>query len=59
MRHPAIGSKRRWTPTRFLILFIGTTGGALLDLGSATFELSTLRAALDRAFELPGMTGTA
>ena len=39
--------------------FIGTTGGALLDLGSATFELSTLRAALDRAFELPGVTGTA
>jgi phosphoribosylformylglycinamidine synthase II len=39
--------------------FIGTTGGTTLDLGSTTFDLSALRAALDRAFELPDVTGTA
>lgn len=39
--------------------FVGTTGGSMLELGSATFDLSALRAALDRAFELPDVTGTA
>lgn len=38
---------------------IGETGGAGLDLGPASLDLSALRAAFDRAFELPGMAGTA
>lgn len=39
--------------------FIGTTGGATLGLGSDLIDISALRAALDRAFDLPDVSGTA
>jgi phosphoribosylformylglycinamidine synthase len=39
--------------------FIGTTGGATLGLGSDSIDISALRAALDRAFDLPDVPGTA
>ncbi|HET9661684.1 MAG TPA: phosphoribosylformylglycinamidine synthase subunit PurL [Thermomicrobiales bacterium] len=38
---------------------IGTAGGAMLTLGPITLDVSVLRAALDRALELPDITGTA
>ncbi len=38
---------------------IGKTGGATLDLGPISIDLSALRVALDRAFEFPDMPGTA
>jgi phosphoribosylformylglycinamidine synthase len=39
--------------------FIGTTGGTTLELGSVSIDISALRAALDRAFDLPDVPGTA
>jgi phosphoribosylformylglycinamidine (FGAM) synthase-like enzyme len=36
---------------------LGTTGGARLTLGPITLDLSALRAALDRALELPDVAG--
>lgn len=38
---------------------IGTVGGDLLDLGHTSFGLSVLRAALDRALEIPGESSAA
>ncbi len=38
---------------------LGETGGDRLDFDLVAFDLSALRAALDRAFELPEVSGTA
>jgi hypothetical protein len=40
-------------------MLLGETGSEHLDFGFVAFDLSALRAALDRAFDLPDATGAA
>lgn len=44
---------------RVAFAFLGETGGEILDFGLTAFDLAALRAALDRAFDIPDASGAA